>query len=992
MKKSVTALLMVLVLLISGLPAGAEEAPVILINGIRTAFFNAQGEPLAPVQRDGILYVPAEQLGAGLGLDVAVDQDRLVVSINGIPAALFAGDGSYLPPVLENGIVYVGLEAFLNAAGVSWSLEGNAWSITGSGPKAGSSGASAPEPAATAVPQYGYIPLTISNYRQYLSIETGYRLPDYTYKQSSYTAYYTLKIQSVTTAGLENVQLRTDRFGLVRVPSSGYYTDTVEKTIYKYDYSDDTAWILGIGRFQTDVILSSVTVLDVSGKLRVSGQEALAVNGAELERARKLMDSGSLDRAEAILTDLISVDFAGSRELLAEVRAKKKEKHQAELQLQYEKASRAYEQGDYPSAISGFTALASENYSDSRERLAVATAAEQKQRFDQASAALEEGRPEEAVNAFGRLKEEGYPGAAEKEAEAIAADQKQRFDQASAALEGNRFEEAIDAFGRLKEEGYPGAAEKEAEAIAADQRQRFDRASAALEGGRFEEAIDAFGRLKEEGYPGAADQLGETWYQKAEALETAGSHAEAASAFERAGSLKDAGVRASAAWYHAGMAARESGENDTALNFFAKAGTYEDSAEQIGAIHYHKGEAAILDGDAETARSEFTLAGDYRNAEMRAEHASVSVKIRNHCSPGSVFDGNGYALLNDGRWRGAGILNAPGNDIIASGNSDDRYESTFRDGYALLFAHRTGNNYYYYMPEKGGKPRKAYSGYYGASPYFGGLAAAGTETGFVVIDREGKETNSVRLKKNQSFNNMIGEGLIRIRTRGKSSYVYGMVSPEGKQILPLKYDRIETECGLLLTENQQKSGKKSVRKYALFDGNGKKIFGEGKYSRIQVLDAGHFLVESETKKSGPVCQIVDRKGKVLYEEPGKASFVQNSVYIDRAVVYGSLLAWATMTDRGMTVRVVNVNMEQVVPGEWQDAIVYHDETVLLKDDAGWHICDLQGRPLTDEVYDECWLGNRYEGKLGRRNAESTYFWAFKGGKWYVLDLKGQVVY
>ena len=119
MRKVMVLLLSLLLLITVG--ALAEPTPsnvAITIDGVRTAFFDDAGNYLSPLEENGIIYVPVQQLAEGLGLDVTTDVEKLAVTLNGVRTAFFAEDGTYLPPLNVNGILYVPLDAFIESAGI----------------------------------------------------------------------------------------------------------------------------------------------------------------------------------------------------------------------------------------------------------------------------------------------------------------------------------------------------------------------------------------------------------------------------------------------------------------------------------------------------------------------------------------------------------------------------------------------------------------------------------------------------------------------------------------------------------------------------------------------------------------------------------------------------------------------------------------------------------------------------------------------------------
>ena len=130
MKKALAILLTILVCCNIASAEPVPSSAVITINGVRTAFFAEDGAYLSPLEEDGIVYVPVEQLAESLDLDVATDAEKLSVTLNGVRTAFFAEDGAYLPPLVVDGILYAPLAAFCESAGIAFLVQDNSFQLS----------------------------------------------------------------------------------------------------------------------------------------------------------------------------------------------------------------------------------------------------------------------------------------------------------------------------------------------------------------------------------------------------------------------------------------------------------------------------------------------------------------------------------------------------------------------------------------------------------------------------------------------------------------------------------------------------------------------------------------------------------------------------------------------------------------------------------------------------------------------------------------------
>ncbi|MBQ8655053.1 MAG: hypothetical protein IJ507_08950, partial [Clostridia bacterium] len=183
------ALILAILLLMTSVLTLAEPVQTntpVMINDVRTAFFDETGAYLPVMEENGLVYVPAVATGESLQLDVTADASTLAVNVGGVRAAFFDDTGAYLPPVLINGVVYVPLQAFLNTCNVDYTMEDGAYLITRGAPEPSAAPTAVPTAAPTATPVYGYVPLSKDNFLDFFTIETGSSYPDINYKLSSF--------------------------------------------------------------------------------------------------------------------------------------------------------------------------------------------------------------------------------------------------------------------------------------------------------------------------------------------------------------------------------------------------------------------------------------------------------------------------------------------------------------------------------------------------------------------------------------------------------------------------------------------------------------------------------------------------------------------------------------------------------------------------------------------------------------------------------------
>lgn len=339
--------------------AVAENAQIpILIDGVRVAFFDADGNLLTPKAENGLLYVPLQAFCENMGLSAEVQGQS--VAVDGTRIGMFDEAGNFLTPVQMDGVDYVPLAPFCNALGIQIAEENGGFSVTRK---------KAEQPAAETKAQTGKIALTPYNFGDYFSYSvretnvkmTGMQVSGDGFFPGNYEVDYVLTCEARSVFEIENVsfQLVGKPRGLemedvviyADMPASGSLNQTVHK-------SGDLLWTLAPEKEEAS--LEDVTLNDVSGCLIVNDQEkADTVNLASFQRGEMLLQAEEYDEAKKIFVSLIKIDYPNAQEKYDEAEAKKEETYQKAIALE--------EAGEYNQAILIYEKLG--DYKDCMERI-----------------------------------------------------------------------------------------------------------------------------------------------------------------------------------------------------------------------------------------------------------------------------------------------------------------------------------------------------------------------------------------------------------------------------------------------------------------------------------------------------------------------------------------------------------------------------------------------------------------------------------------------
>ena len=339
--------------------AVAENAQIpILIDGVRVAFFDADGNLLTPKAENGLLYVPLQAFCENMGLSAEVQGQS--VAVDGTRIGMFDEAGNFLTPVQMDGVDYVPLAPFCNALGNQIAEENGGFSVTRK---------KAEQPAAETKAQTGKIALTPYNFGDYFSYSvretnvkmTGMQVSGDGFFPGNYEVDYVLTCEARSVFEIENVsfQLVGKPRGLemedvviyADMPASGSLNQTVHK-------SGDLLWTLAPEKEEAS--LKDVTLNDVSGCLIVNDQEkADTVNLASFQRGEMLLQAEEYDEAKKIFVSLIKIDYPNAQEKYDEAEVKKEETYQKAIALE--------EAGEYNQAILIYEKLG--DYKDCMERI-----------------------------------------------------------------------------------------------------------------------------------------------------------------------------------------------------------------------------------------------------------------------------------------------------------------------------------------------------------------------------------------------------------------------------------------------------------------------------------------------------------------------------------------------------------------------------------------------------------------------------------------------
>lgn len=390
--------------------AVAENAQIpILIDGVRVAFFDADGNLLTPKAENGLLYVPLQAFCENMGLSAEVQGQS--VAVDGTRIGMFDEAGNFLTPVQMDGVDYVPLAPFCNALGIQIAEENGGFSVTRK---------KAEQPAAETKAQTGKIALTPYNFGTYFSYSlqatnvdmTPMQISRDSIYQGSYEADYVLTCEARSVFEIENVsfELVGKPQGLdledvvinADMPASGSLTKTVHESGDLMTFSAEKEW----------ASVKQATVNHVWGCLIVDDQEkADAANLASFQSGESLFQAEEYGRAEEVFGALSLIDYPNAKEKADEARNALM-KAKAKKEEIYQKAVALEEAEDYEQAISIYEGLG--DYKDCAERIMACneknekktkyqTAAQKEETYQKAIALEEAGEYNQAILIYEKL-------------------------------------------------------------------------------------------------------------------------------------------------------------------------------------------------------------------------------------------------------------------------------------------------------------------------------------------------------------------------------------------------------------------------------------------------------------------------------------------------------------------------------------------------------------------------------------------------------------
>lgn len=356
-------ILLTMLLLLTAAVAENAQIPI-LIDGVRVAFFDADGNLLTPKAENGLLYVPLQAFCENMGLSAEVQGQS--VAVDGMRIGMFDEAGNFLTPVQMDGVDYVPLAPFCNALGIQIAEENGGFSVTRK---------KAEQPAAETKAQTGKIALTPYNFGTYFSYSlqatnvdmTPMQISRDSIYQGSYEVDYVLTCEARSVFEIENVsfELVGKPQGLdledvvihADMPASGSLTKTVHESGDLMTFSAE----------KECASVKQTTVNHVWGCLIVDDQEkADAANLASFQSGESLFQAEEYGRAEEVFGALSLIDYPNAKEKADEARNALM-KAEAKKEENYQKAVALEEAEDYEQAISIYEGLG--DYKDCAERI-----------------------------------------------------------------------------------------------------------------------------------------------------------------------------------------------------------------------------------------------------------------------------------------------------------------------------------------------------------------------------------------------------------------------------------------------------------------------------------------------------------------------------------------------------------------------------------------------------------------------------------------------
>lgn len=208
----------------------------------------------------------------------------------------------------------------------------------------------------------------------------------------------------------------------------------------------------------------------------------------------------------------------------------------------------------------------------------------------------------------------------------------------------------------------------------------------------------------------------------------------------------------------------------------------------------------------------------------------------------------------------------------------------------------------------------------------GGVASAG------IVDKNGKEIILPKYINTIDLESLVeGKAVEVIRFNENKELIYGILSPEFKEIVPCKFNHLYY---FSTTKEKEFLKVQLGEKYGLYDAKTFKLLLEPIYSSIRVYARGHLGIIEKDRKIG----FVDHEGNLLIEPK----------YDEIADFYGSDL-------HGKLIIVIKDNLRGIVNTEGIEIVplIYSqieesgsDLIPVKKEDSGWGLINTSGKLIT----------------------------------------------
>ncbi len=976
--KKILVLLLVFLLSLTALAADytPDNTPV-YINGVRVAFFDEQNQYLSLRSVNGIVYAPFLSLMESLQIqgDVKVhDNGAAAVSIKGVQAAFFDANGQYLAPLLIDNVVYVPLRELAASAGIGIKEESGALYLSAAAPE---------QTAAPTVivveqtPLYGRVPVGLYNYTKYFNFQKDETDRSYETETSSQTTYVTAYDVKVSCHGITGYTCENVSFS-IKVPARvgndmvfsgklsglGSFKDTKSYQTSKSFRNDDVSSLWEAQRYKTDTYLygsftNNMKMNSISGLIVMPYQDAQTAYADLMKQAKKNAENGNMTEARKICNDLISAGCKEAEQLLNELSEIKASAEEMRRENNYQTACTALENKQFEKAIDLLKNLG--DYRDSKALLSQATEAKLERDYNNALGLFTEGKESEAIALFKTLGDYKDSSDLLTQAEKQLLEKQLNAAYALADMSEQMTEAQKQALSALSElvnkNAMPDVLRDKLQAFAAD----------ALQNRSYEFAIslcdllpEALADIKSD-VQAAYDSAYKSEYDAAEALRLSFDYAAASEAFAALGSYSDSAEKAANCAaadaklkqqeedYAAAVQLENAGDYAAAYTAFNKLGDYSNSRVHaacclinegnLNELYAPKGNAALYTkGDV----SYYLNTDTGKIVELRAVYSgwngnAASVKTENNyalistdctvvAESNSIYTVYGEGLFIEDKCR---IITDAGERLpgtyseIKSCDIEGYYTATTAQGLnailspegkvvvetdgiglMMLTDGKTDELYYTYRITEEKKGKTVYHHticrldgtvvynlkdnlslpMFGfnksicsdkATRMFDGVIGALDENGKISLINihKGKTLVSLKCKRFSGFSKA---GLALIQDdQGKNSWIEGVVNNNGKTIVPIAWHNdLYITNDIVFQEVVQKNGTTTI---TFYNASGKKLHSVTSKSEIYASAGAGVALVRYREKSGTT--YIDEKGVTQLKDNFRDSISQLNPYL-----------------------------------------------------------------------------------------------------------------